>query len=179
MAGRENSRRALVAVGAAVAVLAFWNWHLAFAPVDISPLAHETKRSERPRPQEPALATPMDKKPLLAFRETVNRPLFVPDRKPVRRDQAQAKAADTPANMRLVGVVKVGDAPGRALIRMASDPRGKWIAEGEQFDGWKLRQVTARSAIVEFAGRSHELTLPSPSRAAVEGDGEPAPERPQ
>jgi hypothetical protein len=175
MGGRERSRKGLVVLGAAVAGLAFWNWHLAFGPVDISPLSPEASQAQRPSPQEPKLFTPLDKKPALAFRETVSRPLFVRDRKPIRRDQAPAKA-EVPVNMRLVGVVKIGDEPGRALIRMASEPKGKWIAEGEQIDGFKVRQVTARSAIVEFAGRSHELTLPNTSRA-VEGEGEPDAER--
>ena len=51
---------------------------------------------------------------------------------------------------------------------MASESTGKWIAEGEQFDGWKLRQVKERSVIVESGGRSHELTLQS--RAASTAD---------
>lgn len=175
MATREGSRRSVVLLGAVVAGLAFWAWHLAVTPVDISPLPPDAKVADRPRPPDQPLATPLDKKPPMAFREIASRPLFVPDRKPVQREQAP-RAAELPADMRLVGVVKVGNAPGRALIRMASDSRGKWITEGEQFDGWRLKQVTARSAIVEFGGRSHELTLPSPSRGA-ERDGEPEAER--
>ena len=176
MGSRDGSGKGLTLLGLAVAALSFLVWHLAFAPVDLAPLPSGANRPERRQVPDTALATPLDKKPALAFREIAARPLFVPDRKPVRRDEPPTSAG-MPVNMRLVGVVKVGDEPGRALIRIPSEAKGKWITEGEQFDGWKLRQVTERSAIVESGGRSHELTLPSVSRPA-EGEEEHEPESP-
>ena len=164
----HSSRRVVTVLGLAVAALAWWNWQLIQSPVDITPIAPEAGKVEGPRAPGSALLTPLDKKTVFAFRETVSRPVFVPDRKPVQRDQAPAKEAAGPGSMRLVGVMKLGDQPGRALIRMASEPTGKWIAEGEQFDGWKLREVLVRSVIVESGGRSHELTLQSVRQPADE-----------
>jgi len=164
----NGSRRMVAVLGLAVAALAWLNWQLVQSPVDITPIAPEAGRVEGPRTPGSALLTPLDKKPMFAFRDTVSRPVFVPDRKPVQRDQAPAKEAAGPGSMRLVGVMKLGDRPGRALIRMASEPTGKWIAEGEQFDGWKLREVLVRSVIVESGGRTHELTLQSVRQPADE-----------
>jgi hypothetical protein len=164
----DSSRRVVTVLGVAVAALAWLNWQLVQSPVDITPISPEAGKVEGPRTHGSALLTPLDKKPMFAFRETVSRPVFVPDRKPVQRDQAPAKEAAGPGAMRLVGVMKAGDQPGRALIRMASEPTGKWIAEGEQFDGWKLREVLVRSVIVESGGRSHELTLQSVRQPADE-----------
>jgi len=174
----DSSRRMVAVLGLAVGALALLNWHLAQSPVDITPIAPEASKVEGPRTHDSALLTPLDKKPIFAFRETVSRPVFVPDRKPVQRDQAPAKEVAGPGSMRLVGVMKLGDQPGRALIRMASEPTGKWIVEGEQFDGWKLREVTVRSVIVESGGRSHELTLQSvrqPTDESREPEARPQP----
>lgn len=163
MTGRpESSGRLVVALGVIVSALAMLNWHVAYAPVDISPIVPDVGRVEDPPKKSGALLTSLDKKPLLQFRETVNRPLFTPDRKPVQRNRPETKeTAAGLGDMRLIGVMKLDSGPGRALIRLTKDTTGKWIAEGEQFDGWKLRQVTAGSVIVEAGGRSHELVLQS------------------
>ena len=125
------------------------------------------------------LATPLDAKPVSEFRETVQRPLFNSTRKPVDRPKTARVQGPTETgshlDMRLVGIVKPGNAPNRALIRDADQTNGKWIAEGETFNGWKLRSVKDRSIIVEAEGRSHELTLQVVVRRSDEQDGSPEP----
>jgi hypothetical protein len=54
--------------------------------------------------------------------------------------------------------------PPRALIRSAHAPDGKWIAEGAEFNGWKLHEVGDRSVVLRAGARSHELKLAPPRR---------------
>ena len=60
--------------------------------------------------------------------------------------------------------MKAADQPPRALLRSANEPTGKWIAEGAEFNGWKLRKVNERSVILQSGGRSQELKLATPRR---------------
>jgi hypothetical protein len=162
----------LTMLGAGVAALLVLNLYLFQAPIDTSPIPPGTSKADRPNDGPSDLATPLDKKPVARFVEIVSRPLFTPDRKPVQRDRSQS--SDTIAgtgDMRLVGVIKVDRQPARALIRLSSQSTGKWISEGEEFDGWKLRQVRERSVIVESGGRTHELEL----QAARRQTDDPAP----
>jgi type II secretory pathway component PulC len=172
--GRE--RRAAVAVLAgAVAGLGLLNWHLARMPIDISPIAPEADRAAAPRKDGFDLATKLDRTPAAQFTETVSRPLFNPSRRPVQRDQARTDdAGAAPGDMRLAGVMTSPNQPARALIRMANEATGTWITEGEDFNGWRLREVNARSVVVESQGRSRELTL-STSRRPREDAAAPDP----
>jgi type II secretory pathway component PulC len=81
----------------------------------------------------------------------------------------------SPVDLRLVGIVKTGNAPARALIREGDQSTGKWISEGDTFNGWKLRSVKDRSVVVEANGRTHELMLHVVVRRADEQDGNPDP----
>ena len=70
--------------------------------------------------------------------------------------------------MRLVGIVRQDGEPSRALIRFANEPAGKWIAEGEEANGWVLRAVNEHSVVLEGGGRFHELQLNLPQRRPAE-----------
>ena len=174
MQAREGAKLVIAVLAGAIAVLVLLNWYLVQSPIDISPIAPSTGNVDAPRPDNSDLATALDKKSATQFQETASRPLFNPSRRPAQRDRAPAKdgLAET-SDMRLIGVMKSGDHPPRALIRFANAQTGKWLAEGEQFNGWKLRKVNARSIVVEGSGRSHELTLSSARRAP---DDLPGPE---
>jgi hypothetical protein len=153
-------RVAVAVLAGAVGALALLNWYLARMPIDISPIAPEADQAAAPRKDGFDLATGLDRKPAAQFSETVSRPLFDPNRRPVQRDRARADDADAaPGDMRLVGVMTSPNQPARALIRMANETTGTWITEGEQFNGWRLRQVNPRSVVVESQGRLRELTL--------------------
>lgn len=165
-----------VALGGIVAALALLNGYLATTSVDVSPLPPAPGPANDDRPANLDLATPLDGKALAQFAETVGRPVFSPNRKPVQRPRApdnQDSPTDT-GEMRLVGIIKIGDRPKRALIRIANEPTGKWVAEGEDFNGWKLRKVSERGVVLEAGGRTHELTLQVARRESGEPDaGEP------
>ena len=133
-----------------------------------------TRVEHAPRPDTTELATALDKKTAEQFQETVGRPLFNPGRRPVQRDEAAAEPQAGPAELRLIGVMKSASQPPRALLRSANEANGKWIDEGAEFNGWKLRKVNERSVIVQSGSRSQELMLSMPRRAP----GEPPDSKP-
>ena len=167
-AARSGSARTLLITTLAVAnaALALMNWHLYSTAVDISPLAPEVRAADAKGGKDLDLTTPLDDKPLIVFEETVTRPLFNADRKPIVRDKeaVAVPAAPLQTGMQLVGIVKSADAPGRALIRFAGEPMGKWVPEGETVNGWHLTAVKATSVVLEGNGQTQELKLPALSR---------------
>lgn len=172
----RNISLATGALAAAVAVLALVNLNIASSPVDISPLPPASAPAAEDRAAGLDLATPLDGRTPAQFAEITGRPVFNPDRKPVRRQ----RVADAPdqrldaGEMRLVGVMRIGDRPKRALIRLANEPTGKWVAEGDEINGWKLRSVNERGVVIESGGRTHELTLQVARRDNGDaGAGEP------
>ena len=184
-AQRGGSARALVLtlLLGALAILGLVNWHLYSTQVDISPLAPAARPSEGKEAKDIDLATPLDDKPLIVFEETVQRPLFTADRKPIERNK-EAAEAPTPAalqtGMQLVGIIKSAGAPGRALIRFAGEPMGKWVPEGETVNGWHLAAVKTASVVLEGNGQTQELKLPLPARTTTgerDGGGNPEPPR--
>jgi hypothetical protein len=116
------------------------------------------------------------------FEETVQRPLFHADRKPIERTKEVVEGPAPAAlntGMQLVGIVKSGGAPGRALIRFAGEPIGKWVPEGETVNGWHLASVKTSSVVLEGNGQTHELQLPLPARSAGGEGGERPNEAPK
>jgi hypothetical protein len=165
---RRDNQTLLIVLAAAVAALVLLNWYVLQGQADISPIAPGTGKVDGPRGGTAEPTTPLDKKPVTQFRETVNRPLFTPDRKPVQRDRSQPADSAGPGDMRLIGIMKLDNQPARALIRISGEATGKWIAEGEQFGSWRLRQVQERSVIVEGGGRTHEIVIQAPRRQPEE-----------
>jgi hypothetical protein len=172
-----SARPVAVALAGVCAVLAFFAVYLLVTSVDISPILPDSPLSGSGEPVGAGLATPLDSKPVTEFRETVQRPLFNSTRRPVDRPKTAKAQGSTESSslpdMRLVGIVKSGSDPNRALIRAGDQANGKWVAEGETINGWKLRSVKDRSVIVEAEGRSHELTLQVVVRRTDEQDGGP------
>jgi hypothetical protein len=166
MRAQKGTSTTVVALAGAAGLLALVNWYLLASPIDTSPVVPRAGKAEAPHLSGSGLATALDKKPAAQFEETVGRPLFHPTRRPVPDGDAAKEAPDELPDMRLVGVMKTGGQPARALIRFASEPSGRWLSEGEEYNGWRVRRVGARSAIVEGGGRSHELVLSSPRRAS-------------
>ena len=180
-----GSARTLLLTGlmAGIAALSLINWHFYTTSVDVSPLTPEVRPADGKQSKDVELATPLDDKPLIVFEETVTRPLFNADRKPIERDK-EAAAAPTAAplntGMQLVGIVKSAGAPGRALIRFSGEAMGKWVPEGETVNGWHLASVKTSSVVLEGNGQTQELKLPLPARAATgerDGSGNPEPPR--
>jgi hypothetical protein len=185
-AQRGGSARPLMlsALLGALAILGLVNWHLYSTQVDISPLAPPSRAGEGKDAKEIDLATRLDDKPLIVFEETVQRPLFNADRKPIERNKQVAEAPAAVAletGMQLVGIVKSAGASGRALIRFAGEPMGKWVPEGETVNGWHVVAVKTSSVVLEGNGQTQELKLPLPPRttAGEREAGERNPEPPR
>jgi hypothetical protein len=175
MRRQHSTRPAIVLLAGAIGMLLALNWFLFRNPVDISPIDQAKGTTNAPVAPNLKLATPLDNKSAAQFAEAVNRPLFNPDRRPVKREVTAADSVDPqPSELQLVGVMKSGRSGARALIRASGTQAGKWIAEGEQFNGWTLRNIGERSVVVEAGGRSHQLTLGAPRRQPEEA---PVPER--
>jgi hypothetical protein len=163
----------VAALAGAAGLLALLNLHFLRSPVDISPIAPSPGKADAPRADKSEPATALAKKAAEQFQETVGRPLFNPNRRPVeRKDTAAAEPKTEASDFRLVGVMKAAGQPPRALLRSANAPTGKWIAEGAEFNGWRLRQVNERGVILQSGARSQELKLATPRRAP---DAPPAP----
>jgi len=166
---RRGTRLGVGALTGAVVLLGLLSLHLWRTPVDISPVTPPSSKAEVARPASAEPTTALDKKTAELFQETVARPLFNPNRRPVeRKESAAVQAKAETSDLRLVGVMKVGKEPPRALLRSASEPTGKWIAEGGEFNGWKLRKVNDRSVVVQSGARSQELQLTLPRRPPEE-----------
>jgi len=98
-------------------------------------------------------STPFDPPSMTDLSETLDRPLFFPDRRlPVA--PARADAPSEPLRLRLEGVAIVGDSR-VALLRDTSNNQLLQLAEGMSHDGWVLEAVESGSA--RFA-RGSELT---------------------
>ena len=159
----------VAALAVLAVLLALLIVHLLRSPVDISPIVPPPGKSDVARADIAEPGTALDKKAAEQFRETVGRPLFNPDRRPVeRKETGEAGPNAEPSDLRLVGVMKAADQPPRALLRSSNAPTGKWIAEGGEFQGWKLRRVDERSVVVQSGARSQELKLDTPRRSPDE-----------
>jgi hypothetical protein len=162
MRTRRGTRVAIGLLAGVAALLAALDFHLLQRSVDIAPVLPAAKKHQASLPSAPEPVTPLDKKTAEQFRETVDRPLFNPLRRPVQHKQTVAAGEPgARSKLRLIGVMRLGDQTPRALIRFGDEPAGKWIAEGAEFRGWRLRKVKERSVIVEAGPRSQELTLPA------------------
>ncbi len=176
MRRQQGKGKAIAAMAGLVGVLALLNVYVLVTPIDTSAVVPSADTAAAPDRGSSSLATALDKKPVVRFQETVGRPLFNPSRRPVQRDSDNARQApDEPPDMRLVGVMKTGDRPPRALLRFAGEQTGRWLAEGEEHNGWTLRKIDARSVVVESGGRSHEVVLSGARRASDEGASSPDP----
>jgi general secretion pathway protein N len=168
---KRGTRLGIAALAGAAGLLALLNLDLLRSPIDTSPIASPADKADAPRPDSTALTTALDTKTLEQFQDTVGRPLFNPGRRPVQRKGPAAAAPEEASHLRLIGVLKLGKEPPRALLRSADKRTGEWIAEGAAFNGWTLRKVNERSVIMQSGKRSQELTLSTPRRAPDEPPG--------
>ncbi len=121
----------------------------------------------------PKLSTPGDDtaiapKPLGAYRQILAQPAFsktrtpfVPPRPaPVAVRPKTAPRAPVITNPGLVlGGVAIADGVRKAYLSAKSDARGTWVAEGEEFKGWRVQSVNGANVKIAKSGRTFELTL--------------------
>ncbi len=100
------------------------------------------------------------------FDVVVERPLFMPDRKPQPVDVGQnseqpASPPSPPVNVQLLGIVE--SANGRlALLKSREQAAAYIVGTGKKVDGWQVKNITARMVTLTLDGNSHILKLFSP-----------------
>jgi hypothetical protein len=123
------------------------------------------------RPPTLAKYEAMQPKPASADVETLNRPIFSKSRKPYAAKEkknpdnlaAMAPVAPPPG-LSLAGVTKYRNKP-MAFMVSSSTPKGKWLAVGDQIDGWSVTQVQNMEITLASGERIIRLSLyPEPQK---------------
>jgi type II secretory pathway component PulC len=160
--GASATLGVLLFVAAATAGYAF---HCAVnLSVETGPIASARDQSVQAAPQLIDLA-PEAKRPQLAeLKETTARPIFFASRRmPAPDVQPSAVLPQSPAPaLRLVGIMKVGSER-KALVRAGDEGSSKWIAVGEEFEGWRLAKIAGDAATIQSLGAESELSLYPPA----------------
>jgi general secretion pathway protein N len=151
-----------------------------------------------PPPQERALsANPLWAIPLATLSNTRERPIFSASRRPPPAAAAPVTVAKAPPPpklprverppLALVGTV-AGDDESFAIFVDQGTRAALRLKIGEDFQGWRLRAVQGRDAILERDQQTEILSLPQPgttstsptgSLRAQVGDGEPPADPPR
>ncbi|GEM_PF-5124826 len=92
--------------------------------------------------------------------EILQRPLFVPARRPsAEHDQEKvATPAGGPAGLLLEGIVQT-ETDGFALIRARSEKKPRRVRPGDRLSGWKVKAILTDRVVLEADGERHELQL--------------------
>lgn len=159
MAGQPR-KTLLTGLAAIAALLAAVNIYVARTQVDVTPVTSVgPAATASPKAASAALKTALDNRPVGSFTETVTRPIFNADRKPVERQQASPAPIAGPEDLRLVGILQTTSGTKRALIRTGGDHKGQWIVEGGAVSGWTVKSIGPRSVIVMSGGRDYEIAM--------------------
>jgi general secretion pathway protein N len=115
-------------------------------------------------------ANPLWAIPLTRLHETRDRPIFSPSRRPpppvVASEPAPVSAppprreAETPP-LSLVGTI-VGDEESFGIFLDHASKESLWLKLGEDYQGWKLREIRGGQVKMEKDRQAAELTLPPP-----------------
>jgi hypothetical protein len=183
-----NRLSAILAAGcvAAGGLLALQGgWLGAPAEEEVTPTeATEVAVAEAPADTAgPALV--YDPPSLAAYDAILQRPLFLPERRPEEAAPAETpETAATPVatlNLRLEGVaIAAGDRPSDrvAVLRRTATQEVLRLTPGETVDGWKLAEVLADRVVLKGGERSVELLLEIAGSAGRPGARPGAPRPP-
>jgi general secretion pathway protein N len=169
---------------AALGGLAWLNVQASRIRIDITPRPPvAAPRASLPVVEPAAPARPLA--PLSAYRETLERPLFSPTRRPpappLPPQTVEAPPPPPPPkptaapidSIRVAGVL-ILPAGGRALIRIGGEPKPSWMRVGDVAGGWTLVDIRAQGVLLEADGTRHELRVTQAAGGPAAGD-EPAP----
>jgi hypothetical protein len=149
-----------------IAILGYLNFEIYDSPIDMSPILAEDGGSDVPAPVNLESRSLPVARPLTEFDQTIARPIFTSDRHPIERKPKLASSESAtgrpateiaPKQLTLIGVMHAGKA--RALIRSSVSGQGGWMSIGEDIDGWRLREVADKKAVIETEGRRYQLFL--------------------
>jgi hypothetical protein len=171
MRGRAFLNLSLVGL---IAALGLANMKLAEMPIDVSPIAVDNAGN----PSAPSASTGIGSTdtpgPLADFRETIERPLFNPARRPMtpkppapEPEVAEPlappqKAAASASRLSLAGLISTGKLGGRALLRPEGATEGTWVEVGGEFEGWRVARIDPDGVVLEGRGGEEVLRLHTP-----------------
>ncbi len=151
--------------GGVLLALGALNVNLAHTPIDISPIA-STAPFATGGGEGRTSVMPQASVPLTELRETIERPLFMPSRRPVQARPAAARnipppveVEQAPINLRLSGTIHTGSSAGRALIVSSGEPKGRWLEEGAEIEGWSVVAVERFAVQMRSGQRLRQLDM--------------------
>ena len=112
---------------------------------------------------------PPDPKPIAGYLQTLAHPIFFKNRAPfvpppptppppppmMRPSQSQA-VADPGV---LLGGIMVMQGARKAYLSRKTDPSGTWVADGEDFMGWRIQTIDAAGIVLTNGERKIDLKL--------------------
>ncbi len=111
--------------------------------------------------------------PLENFSEIVDRPLFIPSRRPIQADDgAVAGSGVTRNQFILVGVVIAAEERMAVMQRRAARDILR-VVEGQQIDGWTVESITPEGVRLRHDDLIEEITLRETTGPAVREGNEP------
>ena len=159
-----------VLVGA-IAALGYAATQLNQMTVDISPLVGSATSGKNDPliVKNSAVAASLASRTLSDYPDTPARPIFFAGRRVPEKPKGKvattepmpvvlAALAPPPEPLQLVGVMGAGVGR-RVLVRTSLDPLGIWLSVGDDYRGWRLREILGDTAVVEAQGQSTLLRL--------------------
>jgi general secretion pathway protein N len=127
----------------------------------------------------PPSGNPLWTIPLKDLSDTRDRPIFSPSRRPPPPPVAErpyvpppprveTKPPPEPLTLSLLGTI-AGDSSGVALFMEKNSQEVVRLRTGESHQGWVLRSVHGREAMLEKGDRKETVTLPKPGDTAAAG----------
>jgi hypothetical protein len=128
----------------------------------------------------PPSGNPLWAIPIKDLSETRDRPIFTPSRRPPPPPVVEkpytppppppvaAKPPPEPLTLSLLGTI-AGESDGVALFMEKGSQEVVRLRTGESHQGWVLRSVQGRQAMLEKGDRKETVTLPAPGDAASGG----------
>jgi hypothetical protein len=128
----------------------------------------------------PPSGNPLWAIPIKELSETRDRPIFTPSRRPppppvVEKPytpppppRVETKPPPDPLTLSLLGTI-AGESEGVALFMEKGSQEVVRLRTGESHQGWVLRSVQGRQAMLEKGDRKETVTLPTPGDTAAGG----------
>ena len=127
------------------------------SPSVITPEASRTPQSPLPLKKDDFSLSPLSQ-----FQAIVERPLFLQSRRPIpgaTTETSPTASKETRLNQYSLTAVVIVPDKRLALLRSTTDKKIHKIEEGQDLQGWKLKEVKDESALFQQVNESQELRL--------------------
>ena len=169
--GLTSYLRLVIALLVVVGALGYLNWRLMWFAPDATPIVPRAASDASTASAGGVLDLDQGPAPRNAaeFPQTVRRPLFFANRRPVDPAPGKVAAASVPEpraappasldQFQLVGIMRTGKARAQALIRTAGEAQGVWLGVGDNIRGWQLKEIGDDKAVFEANGQRAQIKL--------------------